>query len=89
MTQLENTIKEMYQKQATEIITPDFMKQEIDERISSKKVKGFSFALMSKKAVILAAAVVLLFESITSVAAIKIAEVRGYTNVENTESELS
>lgn len=87
MTQLENTIKEMYQKQATEIMAPDYMKQEIDERISSKNVTGFSFALMSKKAVVLAAAVVLLFGSITTVAAVKIAEVRGYTNVEQDSTD--
>ncbi len=82
MTQLENNIKEMYQKQATEINAPDYMKQEINERISSKNIRGFSFALMSKKAVILAAAVVLLFGSITTVAAVKIVESRGYTHVE-------
>lgn len=82
MTQLENTIKNMYQEQAAEIKAPDFMKHEIDDQIASKKVNRFSFALMSKKAVVLAAAVVLMFGSITAVASIKIAEGRGYTNVE-------
>lgn len=82
MTQLENTIKNMYREQAAEIKAPDYMKQEIDERLSSNKVNRYSFALMRKKAVLLAVAVVLMFGSLTAVASIKIAGGRGYTNVE-------
>jgi len=82
MTQLENTIKKMYKEQAAEIKAPNYMKQAIYEKISSNKARRFNFALMNKKAAILAAAVVLMFGSITAVASIKITEGRGYTNVE-------
>lgn len=81
MTQLENSIKNMYKEEAVELKAPDCMKQAINTQISSKG-KGLNFVLMHKKAVVLAAAVVLMFGSITAVAAIKIAGGQGFTNVE-------
>lgn len=81
--EIDEQIKEMFQEEAKQLKAPESMKRQIDRRLSEKTGAPSGYRKIQKKTVlILAAALVLLLGSITGYAAVKSAEVRGYSNVE-------
>lgn len=85
MTQLEISIKEMYQQQAATLSPSDSVKIEIEKCILKIKEKGYvakrTSGRIRRRTMALVFATIFLLSSLTCVAALKIAEGRGYTNV--------
>lgn len=79
---LEENIKYLYQQEAEKMETPDGMWEEICRRTSSGKTgeKG-QVRLHRRRLALLVAAMVLLLESVTCIALVRRAQIRGYVNV--------
>ena len=86
MTQLEMNIKEMYQKQAVNLMPSETIKEKIEKSISDKRKNNYALNYRKMKTrrrkFTLVFATILLFSTISCAAVLKIAEIRGYTNVE-------
>lgn len=85
MTQLEMSIKEMYQAQAVNLMPSDTIKEKIEKSIldinKNNYVSNSRKKRPRRKKLALVFVTIFLLSSLTCIAALKIAESRGYTNV--------
>lgn len=79
---LEGLLRDMYQQEAEELKAPDEMWEEIrSQLVTEEKGRRYSWKLRKRTVVILAAALILVFGTITCYACIKRAGTIGYANV--------
>lgn len=80
MIQLDEKLKQMYQQEAEKYMPPETMKMEIEKRVESGYVNSHALRGMRRRFILLLAGLLLLLGSLTSVASIKVASLRGYAN---------
>lgn len=87
---LEGLLRDMYQREAEELKAPDEMWEEIrSQLVTEEKGRRHSWKLRKRTVVILAAAMILVFGTITCYACIKRAGIIGYVNVKPYSTDFS